>query len=437
MPRVFSVFLLVVLSVAVLAPVPAAAVPVENTQFRRNWERTDLPVASLVVSRTWMWGPEATTNVFYEPYAEAPGGRRIVQYFDKARMEITDPNAPNADSIWFVSNGLLARELITGERQFGHTTFQHYPASQVNVAGDPADAAAPAYASFAALLNSTVGFQETQIRRGIHRDGSVYVDDRFLGYGVGAAIFVTETQHWVAQPFWDFMNSTGVVYQDGAYTTDRLFLNPFYATGFPITESCWATVLVGGVSRDVLIQCFERRCLTYTPGNPDGFETEAGNVGQHYYTWRYVEAPTIGAENNPIPLGATAALGDGWDLRVDGANRDATAEILAADPGNVPPQPGHRFVLAHVTATYHGEGQSYFSGGSRLLTVGQSGRSYNVGLNDCGTIPDPLPDPETATGGSVSGNLCWQVEEGDAGSLLMYDDPIQRPLPWRFYFALS
>jgi hypothetical protein len=37
----------------------------------------------------------------------------------------------------------------------------------------------------------------------------------------------------------------------------------------------------------VLLQCFERRCLTYTPDNPEGWKVEAGNVGQHYYQWRY------------------------------------------------------------------------------------------------------------------------------------------------------
>ena len=44
---------------------------------------------------------------------------------------------------------------------------------------------------------------------------------------------------------------------------------------------------VGGVERDVLLQCFERRCLTYTPSNPDGWKVEMGNVGRHYYAWRY------------------------------------------------------------------------------------------------------------------------------------------------------
>jgi hypothetical protein len=39
--------------------------------------------------------------------------------------------------------------------------------------------------------------------------------------------------------------------------------------------------------QDVLIQCFERRCLTYTPGNTPEWRVEQGNVGLHYFRWRY------------------------------------------------------------------------------------------------------------------------------------------------------
>jgi hypothetical protein len=87
------------------------------------------------------------------------------------------------------------------------------------------------------------------------------------------------------------MNSTGTVYESGLNVTDNLFESPFYATGYPITEAYWASVKVANTYRDVLMQCFERRCLTYTPNNPDGWKVEAGNVGQHYYQWRYGTTP--------------------------------------------------------------------------------------------------------------------------------------------------
>lgn len=98
------------------------------------------------------------------------------------------------------------------------------------------------------------------------------------------------TQHGIAEPFWAFMNAEGLVYEDGDLRDEALFETPLYATGRPITEAYWVQVNVAGELRDVLIQCFERRCLTYTPGNDEGFVVEAGNVGQHYYYWRYVQA---------------------------------------------------------------------------------------------------------------------------------------------------
>ncbi|RIK43484.1 MAG: hypothetical protein DCC58_09575, partial [Chloroflexi bacterium] len=254
--------------------------------FERTWQRTDKPVLDGQIARTWMWGPTPHTCAFYEPYVESPGGMRLVQYFDKSRMEITHPDA-DSDSIWYVTNGLLVVELISGRRQMGDNTFEQFEPAEVNVAGDADDPTGPTYASFKDLLDVTAGMQLDAIRSVIHRDGSVTVEDSYADFGIGTAIFVEETQHWIATPFWNFMNSSGLVYEDGELTSAPLFVNPYYATGYPITDPYWATVKVAGTPRAVLTQCFERRCLTYTPGNPPGFATEAGNVGQHYYTWRY------------------------------------------------------------------------------------------------------------------------------------------------------
>jgi hypothetical protein len=42
----------------------------------------------------------------------------------------------------------------------------------------------------------------------------------------------------------------------------------------------------------VLIQAFERRILTYTPGNDAGWQVESANVGQHYRAWRGLTQPS-------------------------------------------------------------------------------------------------------------------------------------------------
>jgi hypothetical protein len=56
-----------------------------------------------------------------------------------------------------------------------------------------------------------------------------------------------------------------------------------------VSEPYWVRARVGGVERDVLVQVYQRRVLTYIPDNPAGWRVEMGNVGRHYYRWRYGE----------------------------------------------------------------------------------------------------------------------------------------------------
>lgn len=257
-----------------------------NPHFKQRWERTDKPVADLRTSRTWMWGPEAFTGSITEPYAESPNGYRQVQYFDKARMEITHPGA-HAPNLWYVTAGRLAWEMITGQAQFGDNTFKSWDPAEINVAGDLNDPDAPTYASFAEVLDVAAPDATKILTATIDRDGSIGNDDRYATHDVATGMYIEETGHWIADPFWAFMASDGLVYQDGTFMTDDLFLDPFYAVGLPITDPYWTTVLLDGEPTDVLIQAFERRVLTYTPSNPDGWKVESGNIGQHYYQWYY------------------------------------------------------------------------------------------------------------------------------------------------------
>ena len=55
-----------------------------------------------------------------------------------------------------------------------------------------------------------------------------------------------------------------------------------------------------------LIQAFERRVLTYTPANPAAFQVEMGNVGRHYYLWRYGNGP--GTTTTPTPPTSTSEV---------------------------------------------------------------------------------------------------------------------------------
>jgi hypothetical protein len=258
----------------------------DTAAFRQTWLRTDKPVYTREASRTWLWGPEAFTAAIPEEYAESPGGIRTVQYYDKSRMEITHP-AGDPSSIWYVTNGLLVTELITGRQQVGDAAFIELSPAQVNVAGDTNDVDGPTYATFGALLDAAPLAPGTAIRQRLDRAGNVSDDPALEAENVIAAVVDDVTNHAVAAPFWAFMNAAGTIWENGAYRTANLFANPYYATGRPISEPYWADVKVGGTVKLVLVQCFERRCLTYTSGNPEGWQVEAGNVGRHYHSWRY------------------------------------------------------------------------------------------------------------------------------------------------------
>ncbi|WP_448574539.1 S8 family peptidase [Thermomicrobium sp.] len=269
-------------------------------RFAQTWQRADLPVAAGQAQRSWLWGPAAFA-VTREPYEEARAGTRAVAYFDKARLELTDPDRPPSDP-WAVTSGLLARELISGMEQVGDRRFVPRAPASIPVAGDPDDRLGPTYATLAAVLALPPLEQGELITQTIDRSGQIGNEPRLADYGVRAGPLVPETSHRVASVFWEFLQRRDIVYADGAFRSDQLFWPLFAVTGFPITEAYWTRAKVGGVERDVLVQCFERRCLTYTPDNPPGWRVELGNVGQHYYRWRYGSLPDRPPASDPAAM---------------------------------------------------------------------------------------------------------------------------------------
>ena len=278
-----------------------------NAAFQRVWERTDKLVASGAVKRSWYWGP-APGAVLQEDYAEGAGGKRVVQYFDKSRMEINNPQG-DPNSPFFVTNGLLTVELISGKVQTGNSTYTDRYSAAIPLASDTDDPDAPTYASFLPVSNTPLGDRPAQPAMGqaailtITRAGTVREDPTKSTYpSTRIAHFEQATKHNIPEAIWQFLNETGPVYNsvNGLTTTARLSDPWFYATGYPISEPYWANVKIAGQKQDVLIQAFERRVVTYAPNGVPGFKVQMGNIGQHYYDWRYRDAGRPATTPTPV-----------------------------------------------------------------------------------------------------------------------------------------
>jgi len=229
------------------------------------------------------WGPLATAQDRpSEPYKEAPGGKRIVQYFDKARMEQFDPNAR-------VTTGLLTVELKSGKLQLGDSTFEQHSPAQINIAGDPG-ANGLIYADLSKLAEyydpNSANTYSAYIYGDNHQftpltaeNAKPYAGQFDVPSGDTFTYVADPSNHYgqvVYSPFQDFIKRL----TDAGIAIDQ-------TPGYPISPVIIATVPIGGKATTVFVQAFERRVLTYNPNNDPAFRVEFGNIGQHYYRWRY------------------------------------------------------------------------------------------------------------------------------------------------------
>jgi len=267
-----------------------------SPEFQKLWARTDQLVANGQVKRSYYWGPQPISDAIWEDSAGSPGGKHLVQYFDKSRMEINDPNGDKSNP-FYVTNGRLAVELITGEiEENGYPYIFRWPA-YIPLGDNTGNESEITYASFRAALNTrsapSVG---AVVEKEIVTDGPLdlispgTIPTIGAKYNVKYSYYESVTGQGIPDVFWNFLNATGPVIEDGRQVTAPLSDPYFYATGYPISDAYWARLTVGGVQVDALLQAYERRVLTYVPSAPEGFKVQMDNVGQHYYDWRYNDA---------------------------------------------------------------------------------------------------------------------------------------------------
>jgi hypothetical protein len=373
-----------------------------DPSFQQLWARTDQPVSMGQVQRSWYWGPQAG-ETRSESYSGSPTGTRLVQYFDKARMEINNPNGDRS-SPWFVTTGLLVAEMVSGKEQIGDKEYRRLAPAEIAVGGDglESDPDAPTYTSFRPVASlSGPGANRAPSRTGqsvtatISRAGKV-ADNIALGLYTGARLvaYSDVLGHNIPQAMWDFLNMKGTVSQNGALVGGQTLADWVFVMGYPITEPYWARVKINGVYADVLFQMYERRSLAYIPSLPKEWQVQMGNVGVHYHRWLYggpLPSPVVplppSAQSPPTlppavdgvitptsaPLGTPLSMSMSgfrpgeeivsWFTSPDGEATDAHINPRAALDGTVSnlPVPTARLSTGQWAITFHGKASNHES----------------------------------------------------------------------------
>lgn len=286
----------------------AAASLFASPAFQQQWQRGETLTPNF-------WGPLGTAHDGQqEPYKEAPHGQRLVQYFDKGRMELTNGT---------VTNGLLATEMITGQVQTGDRTFENRPSPAIPIAGDP-DNSGPTYAALGSKAKSLLDAAPAQVGNGTHlvvsADGDITSSNTNVVSPVTFILYDDATKHNVPKAFADYRATAGL-----------------QTIGYARSEPFFTAVRIAGTPRQVMVQVFERRVLTYTATNPAGFQVEMGNVGRHYYQWRY--GSLNAAPSSPVTTAVPTLNWSGY--KVDVKNVTAVHAAWIIPSVTAPPATGY------------------------------------------------------------------------------------------------
>ena len=322
--------ILTVSLVSISAPTPADGRDLDvSADFAQQpipdiWQQVDGEDVRRDSERSWIWGP-TIRSATHEPYVESPGGTRAVYYFDKARMEINNPDAPQ-DSIWYATSGLLIREMMLGQIQVGDAESIDTKPAEIPVTGDlENNPDSPTYATFGdrTVLGGQPGNRtEPQVGEPVQTTLDASGNTGTISnppYSAEYAEYDDTLGFNIPDIFWNWMEDQPIDAQ--------------YLIGHPVTGAYWVDTRIGGEPATVLVQAFERRVLTFNPANDPQWQVEAGNAGLHYRAWRDLEMPddpSVHALAYSIPYGeiiAEAAIKTGVDPYVLAGVVDAASEF--------------------------------------------------------------------------------------------------------------
>jgi hypothetical protein len=271
-----------VLTIAV-AVAAASLFPVHHSESPMfaspAFQRTFVAEAAATTHGLDLWGSDPL-SWRVEPYAGAPNNRRVVQYFERGRMEVeTGSNQ--------VTLGALAHELTTGEIDLGDGVVQERQSPEISIDSGEIDSRVPTYLT----LSRFVG-QRQEDRTG----------ERITSWIDRSGVVSNSSTPQLVR-FGEYVEESGHNIPD---VTVQLFSQPEFQDqkwikyfGYPITEPFWTEFRRKDEMFPSLVQVFERRILIYSPGLETSRAFTIGSSGRHYSLWRYGTEPDPAAVQPP------------------------------------------------------------------------------------------------------------------------------------------
>lgn len=277
-----------------------------NETVESIWERSDGPVSRGVVDRAWLWGPEPVSTST-EFYPESPSRTRTLVYYNKGRLDILDPEG-NSASDWYAVGGLLVQEMLAGRVQLGDAFFVDRPLSEFPLTGDFGQEQPVTYATLAPFSSAWQGETAEGFASGGERRVADRSGDAVMALLGGDGRLIPNAMPSSSVRYGSYDETTGHNIADVFVEWNAAQPYPaLYLLGHPISEPYWIDTVIEGVPQTILIQAFQRRVLTYTPGNPEGWQVESTNVGDHYRAWRGLSKIT---DPEYMPLAAGTPFGE-------------------------------------------------------------------------------------------------------------------------------
>jgi hypothetical protein len=233
-----------------------------NPAFQRTW----VNAASASTQVLDLWGSEPL-DWRVESYAGAPKDRRIVQYFERGRMEAEAGSNQ-------ITSGALVNEMARGEIDLGAGLVLERQPPETPIDSGEDHELVPTYLTLSRLLERAEDRTGQRVTSWIDRDA--HIQRSSTPEVVRLAQYVDATGH-------NLPDVTVELFERPEFQTERWV----ESLGYPISEPYWTEYRRPEQAGPSLVQAFERRILIYTPGLEPSRQFTVASSGRHYVDWRY------------------------------------------------------------------------------------------------------------------------------------------------------